>query len=422
MIGEPIQKSALANGIRVITMSMPHLRSVSMGIWVDAGARDETVEERGLSHFIEHMIFKGTQRRSSYQIAKEFDAVGGAANAFTSMENTCYYAKVMDNHLPIMVDILADIFLNSVFDQAEMERERPVIFQEISMLEDSPADLVHHLAGQSFWGDHPLGQPITGTRKKLAQFTSADLKRFFHKRYHPDRIIVSAAGRINHHAFLDLLYPEFDGLATTGDLPQRKKPANQFQIEIHPRDQEQVHLCLGIKGLAIADPDRYAISLLNTILGGNMSSRLFQEIREKLGLAYSIYSFVNAFEDAGMFGIYAAVAPEQAVTTVDRILAAIRKLTQAPVCEEELKSAKEYTKGALLLSAESNDNQMMRLAQQEISFGRHLPMQEIIAKIDAVSVQDLSALACRLFGDDRMALTALGPIRDASLFSGLISL
>jgi len=420
MISESIQKSVLPNGIRVLTMPMPHLYSVSMGIWVDAGARDEATDERGLSHFIEHMIFKGTRRRSAYQIAKEFDAIGGATNAFTSMENTCYYARVMNGQLPTMVDILSDIFLNSVFDQQEMERERPVIFQEISMLEDSPDELVHHLAGQNFWGDHPLGHPVIGTRENLMRFDSNDLKRFFHKLYQPERIVISAAGMIDHPVFVDLLQPVFEVLTSAGELPQREKPTNRFQIQVHSRDQEQVHLCLGSRGVAISNPDRYAISLLNTILGGNMSSRLFQEIREKYGLAYSIYSFVNSFEDAGMFGIYAAVSPDHAVETVERILAAIRKLKDDPVSADELKSAKDYTKGALLLSAESNDNQMIRLAQQEIHFGRHMPMKEILSRIDGVSAQDLLALSRRVFDDDRAALTTLGPIADESVFSGLM--
>ncbi len=401
-------------------MPMAHLHSVSMGIWVDAGARDEAVDEQGLSHFIEHMIFKGTNRRSSYQIAKEFDAIGGATNAFTSMENTCYYAKVMNGHLPTMVDILADIFLHSVFDQREVERERPVIFQEISMLEDSPDELVHHLAGQSFWGDHPLGRPIIGTREKLMRFDSTDLKRFFNKLYQPDRIVISAAGKIDHSEFVDLIQPVFDDLTPAHRLPQREKPDYHFFTRVHDRDQEQVHLCLGVEGLAISDPDRYTSSLLNTILGGNMSSRLFQEIREKYGLAYSIYSFVSAYEDTGMLGVYAAVAPDQAVETVERIMAAIRKMGQDLVSPDELQSAKDYTKGSLLLAAESNDNQMIRLAQQEIHFGRHLPLKEILAKIDDVSAENIQTLAKRLYGEDRVALTTLGPIKDETLFAGLI--
>jgi predicted Zn-dependent peptidase len=417
---DPIQKSVLSNGVRILTLPMPHIQSVSMGIWVDAGARDETVAEQGLSHFIEHMIFKGTRRRSAHQIAKEFDAIGGGTNAFTSMENTCYHAKVMNGHLATMIDILSDIFLNSVFDQQEMERERPVIFQEIGMLEDSPDELVHHLAGQSFWGNHPLGRPIVGTRENLEQFDSADLKNFFKKLYQPDRIIISAAGMIDHQAFLDQVQPAFETLTSIGELPHREKPISGFRTEVHPRKQEQIHLCLSSPGVPITSPDRYALSLLNTILGGNMSSRLFQEIREECGLAYSIYSYASAYVDAGMFGIYAAVSPEHAVETVERILNALHQLKQKPVTADELKSAKEYTKSALLLSAESNDNQMTRLAQQEIHFNRYVPLDEIVARIDQVSTEDLLILAKRLFGDDQIALTSLGPVSDKTLFSGLI--
>ncbi len=420
MINDSIQKSVLPNGVRILTMSMPHIHSVSMGIWVDAGARDETLAEQGLSHFIEHMIFKGTRRRSAHQIAKEFDAIGGGTNAFTSMENTCYHAKVMSGHMATMIDILSDIFLNSVFDQQEMDRERPVIFQEIGMLEDSPDELVHHLAGQSFWGDHPLGRPVIGTRENLIRFNSADLKNFFQKLYQPDRIILSAAGRIDHQTFLNHVQPAFETLTSISRLPPREKPISDFRTEVHPREQEQIHLCIGSPGLAITSPDRYALSLLSTILGGNMSSRLFQEIREKCGLAYSIYTFISAFVDAGMFGIYAAVSPAHAVETVERILNALKKMKQAPVTADELTSAKEYTKSALLLSAESNDSQMIRMAQQEIHFNRYVPLDEIVSRIDEVSAEDLLALSQRLFSDNHIALTSLGPVTDKHLFSGLI--
>ncbi|RUA03271.1 MAG: insulinase family protein [Deltaproteobacteria bacterium] len=415
-----IQKSVLPNGVRILTMPMPHIHSVSMGIWVNAGSRDETPAEQGLSHFIEHMIFKGTRRRSAHQIAKEFDAIGGGTNAFTSMENTCYHAKVMRAHMPTMIDILSDIFLNSVFDQQEMDRERPVIFQEIGMLEDSPDELVHHLAGQNFWGDHPLGHPITGTRENLARFDSSDLKNFFRKLYQPDQIILSAAGRVDHQAFLDHVQPAFEALTSVGKLPRRKKPTSHFRTRIHPRDQEQIHLCIGNRGEAITSPDRYTLSLLNTILGGNMSSRLFQEIREACGLAYSIYSFVSAFMDAGMFGIYAAVSPAHAVETVERILKALQKLKQEPVTADELKSAKEYTKSALLLSTESNDNQMIRMAQQEFHFHRYIPLDEIVDCIDQVSAEDILALSERLFDRNQIALTSLGPVSDTDLFSDLL--
>lgn len=288
------------------------------------------------------------------------------------------------------------------------------------MLEDSPDELVHHLAGQSFWGDHPLGRPVIGTRENLIRFDSSDLKKFFQKLYQPDRIVLSAAGMIDHQTFLDQVQPAFETLTSIGQLPQREKPTSDFRIEVHPRKQEQIHLCIGSPGVTITSPDRYALSLLNTILGGNMSSRLFQEIREECGLAYSIYSFISAFVDAGMFGVYAAVSPEHAVETVERILNALQKLKQEPVTDDELQSAKEYTKSALLLSAESNDSQMIRLAQQEIHFNRYVPLDEIVSRIDRVSAEDLLTLSERLFGNDRIALTSLGPVSDKSLFSGLI--
>ncbi len=421
MTSDFIRKSVLPNGVRVLTKSMPHIQSVSMGIWVDAGARDETLAEQGLSHFIEHMIFKGTRRRSACQIAREFDAIGGGTNAFTSMENTCYHARVMSGHMDTMIDILSDIFLNSIFDQQEMARERPVIFQEIGMLEDSPDELVHHLAGQSFWGDHPLGRSILGTRETLLGIDSPDLIRFFHKLYQPDRIILSAAGRIDHENFLARVRPVFDSLAAGAPLSRREKPVSDLQINVYPRQQEQVHLLIGCPGVSVTSPDRYALSLLNTILGGNMSSRLFQEIRETCGLAYSIYSFSSAYTDAGMFGVYAAVSPGDAVEVVERILTALRRLAREPVTASELESAREYTKSALLLSAESNDNQMIRMAQQEIHFQRYIPLDEIVSRIDRVSADDILALAGRFFGGNQAALTSLGPLSDRSLFTGLIT-
>jgi len=405
----PVDKTVLKNGIRIVSQKMAHTRSVSMGVWVNVGARDESVEESGLSHFIEHMIFKGTRKRSAYQIAKEFDAVGGQTNAFTTMENTCYHARVLDARVDTMADILCDIFTNSVFDPAEVEKERPVILQEIGMVEDNPEEYVHVLSGYNFWGDHPLGRSILGTPENVLGFDVAAIKKFFHRLYQPERIVISAAGNIEHRRLVQLVAPPFEALAAGNGFPQRYPPRECSVVDVHHRHLEQMHICLSTRGLPITDAGRYSLSLLNTILGGNMSSRLFQQVREKRGLAYSVYSFASSHVDTGMFGVYMGVDPRRAEETTRLVLDELLKMTKQPVTVSELSGAIEYTRGSLLLGAESTDNQMVRTAQNEIHFGCDLPLETIIEKIEAVTADDIQQLACRLFDVDHMALTLLGP-------------
>ncbi len=408
----PIDKTILKNGIRVLSQKMPHTRSVSMGVWVDVGARDETASESGLSHFIEHMIFKGTRKRSAYQIAKEFDAIGGHTNAFTAMENTCYHARVMDTHTETMVDILSDIFINSVFDPGEIDRERPVILQEIGMVEDSPDEYVHVLSGHNFWGEHPLGRSILGTPDNIVRFDAAMLKKFFRRLYQPDRIVISAAGNVDHNILVDLIRPAFETIPTGKDFPRRLRPLDRSGVDFNHRDLEQMHICLSTKGLAITDPRRYPFSLLNTIIGGNMSSRLFQEVRERRGLAYSVYSFISSHVDTGMFGFYTGVDPKRARETILLVLDEILKLKTEPVKKSELQDAIEYTKGSLLLASESVDNHMVRNAQNEIHFGGDITLAEIIEKIEAVTVDDILELADELIDPAKMTYTLLGPVEN----------
>ncbi len=408
-----INKTVLANGTKIVSKKMPHVRSISMGVWVSVGARDESREQSGLSHFIEHMIFKGTARRNAYQIAKEFDAIGGQTNAFTSMEHTCYHAKVLDSHLETMVDILSDIFLNSVFDANEVERERPVIFQEIGMLEDTPEDYVHQLAGSNFWGDHPLGRSIIGTRANILRFNADTIKQYFLQFYHPERIVISAAGNLEHDRILELIGPSFETIHNGGRLPERTKPQIRPSIKIHQRDLEQAHICLSTMGTAINDPRRFAFSLMNTLIGGNMSSRLFQEIREKRGLAYSVYSFISSHVDSGMFGVYCGVNPKDTRQAINLIHQTLQTICQKKITRDELLDAKEYTKGNLFLASESADNQMVRLAQNEIYFGKYIPLRTVIDKVEAVNIDDIQELARSLFQPQQTALTLLGPV-DAS--------
>ena len=415
-----INKTVLDNGVRIISMPMPHVRSVSMGVWVHVGARDESETENGLSHFIEHMIFKGTAKRTAFQIAKEFDAIGGQTNAYTSLEHTCYHARVLDTKLATMADILSDIFLNSVFDQREIERERPVIFQEIGMVEDSPEEYIHNLMGEAFWGTHPLGRSILGPRENILKFDSQGVKQFFKRLYQPDRIVITAAGNLDHHALVDLLGPVFSKISPGGGFAPRSTPADgSAMLKMH-RDLEQTHLCLGLPGLSATDSRRFAASLLNTILGGNMSSRLFQSVREERGLAYSIYSFLTSYSDTGMLCIYTAVSPEDVEECTRLIMEEVRRLKVEPIPADVLGDAKEYTKGNLLMAEESPDNQMMRLAQSEFFFDRFVSMQSVINRIDAVTCEDLLALANERWGHGRPAVSLLGCQADQIDLSPLI--
>ena len=416
----PVDKTELANGIRILSKNMPHTRSVSMGVWVNVGARDESLAESGLSHFIEHMIFKGTRKRGAFQIAKEFDAIGGHTNAFTTMENTCYHAKVMDTHTETMVDILSDIFLNSVFDPREIEKERTVILQEIGMVEDSPDEYVHILSGKNFWGDNPLGRSILGRPENIIRFDSETIKTFFQRLYQPDRIVISVAGNVNHNYLVDLVGPSFESILPGDGFPARITPEGRSLVDINYRKLEQVHICLGTKGLAINDARRYAFSLLNTILGGNMSSRLVQEIRERRGLAYAVYSFVASHVDTGMFGVYLGVDPKRACETAELVLKEIRELKSQRVDASELKGAIEYTKGSLLLASESTDNEMVRNAQNEIHFDHDISLQEVLKNIESVTTDDILNLATYLFQTNQMVLTMLGPIREKAVFEDIL--
>lgn len=407
-----VRKTTLDNGVRIITKRIPHVRSIAMGIWVAVGARDEKPEENGLSHFIEHMLFKGTKTRSAYQIAKEFDAIGGQSNAFTSAEYTCYHARVLDEHLETMVSILSDIYLNSEFSQVEVDNERPVILSEISMVEDSPEEYIHTLLEENFWADHALGRSILGTRETVSSFDADRIRSYFRTHYTPDNTIISAAGNVDHDRLVDLLATAFSTLPSGDALIPRTPPGVNVHTRLYKKKLEQVHMCLAMNGLSLVHPDRFAASLLNTLLGGNMSSRLFQEIREKRGLAYSIYSFSALNVDSGLFGVYTGVAPENVDTSLSLILAELSRICETPVGADELSDAKEFTKGNILLGSENTENQMVRLAQNEIQFGRHIPVEETLEKISHVTLEDVQRTAVHLFRSGRPSLTLLGPCKN----------
>ena len=401
--------------MRVVTERIPHLHSVSMGIWLNVGSRDETENESGLTHFIEHMLFKGTEKRSAQEIAKELDAVGGMSNAFTSKENTCFHAKVIDTHLPLVVDILSDIFLHSVFDHAEVEREREVILQEINMVEDTPDEYVHILFNRNFWDGNPMARPIFGSIQTVQSFTQEMILGYLNRGYHPDRIVLSAAGNVKHEEFLELIEPAFNNIKRHAHTLNRKVPRINSRVELYSRDLEQIHLCLGTRGTSLVEKERYSCSIVNVILGGSMSSRLFQEVRERRGLAYSIYSFLSSHTDTGMLGIYGAVRPHNIIETLEVIREEIRRFREEPISEAELRAAKEHIKGGIYLAAENTDNRMSRLAKNEIIFDRFVPYEEIEVGLEDVTVEEVQSLAQELFRPEFMSLVLLGQVNGITI-------
>jgi predicted Zn-dependent peptidase len=404
------QRTVLDNGIRIVTEKIPHFYSVSTGIWINVGSRDEQEAERGITHFVEHMFFKGTEHRSALDIAKELDAVGGFANAFTSKEQVCLHAKVLDSHLPLVVDILTDIFLNSIFDPLEIDRERQVILQEISMVEDTPDEYVHVLHQELFWKDNPLGHPIYGTAESVQAATRESLLGYVGRTFHPSQIVIAAAGNVEHQAFVDLLAPRMATLNGTSVKTRREPPAAHHLVEIIPKNLEQVHFCLGWPGCSSLDDQRFASHLLNVVLGSSMSSRLFQEVREKRALAYSVYSFINSHIDTGMMGVYAGTGAQQVQEALDIIHAELLSLTRDPISETELKAAKEHFKGSMYLNAESNDSRMHRLTRNEFLFGRYVPFEEVEAKIEQTTTQSIQDWFGSVFQNDKLALLLLGPV------------
>lgn len=415
-----VKKTVLDNGIQVITEEIPTVHSVSLGVWVQAGSRDEHPEESGIAHFIEHMLFKGTKRRSPQLIAKEIDAVGGVLNAFTSKEFSSFYAKVLTEHLPVALDLLFDLFLNSRFAAEELEKERQVIVQEINMIEDTPDEYIHDLFSEAFWSGHPLGSPILGRLETIARMNRRHLKDFFVHHYLTVEPILVAAGNIKHENFLR---PVEKALGKIRPRPKerKKRPLRpRPNLLVKNKKLEQVHLLLGAPGLPADHSQRYAVSILNTVLGGGMSSRLFQEIREKRGLAYSVYSFLSSFADGGMLGVYAGTGERTLTRVLQIIRREMHKLAAVHLKPQELRAAKEQLKGNLLLSLESTDSRMGRLAKNEIYFKRFIPTAEILSGIESVSSAEVCRLAQQLFQPGVLSLTALGPVTEKEIPGGIV--
>ncbi|MBI5605640.1 MAG: insulinase family protein [Deltaproteobacteria bacterium] len=417
-----VQKTTLPNGIRIVTETLPYLYSVSVGIWVENGSRDESPAENGISHFIEHMIFKGTRNRTALEIAKEMDAIGGMSNAFTSKEQTCFYTRVLENHLEQGVRILLDIFLNSLFDPEELERERQVVLQEISMVEDTPDEYTHVLLGETAYHGNSLAQPILGTPETVQAITQERILDYLGRSYGPEKIVVAAAGKVDHETFVDLVAPELNKISPIAATDNRRNPVLSSKSKTVSKDLEQVHLAWATKAPAAGDPKRYVSTLMNVIMGGNMSSRLFQEVREKRGLAYSIYSFLSSYRDSGMWGIYTAIAKETLTETLKIIGLELQKLKKGELSSSELSAAKEFVKGGILLGAESSDNRMTRIAKNEILFGRDLSFEEILRDLEKVTPTEVVDLADEILQPDQFSLVSLGPLTEGDLPSPAIAL
>lgn len=386
----------LDNGLRVVAEEMPGFRSVSFGIWVRTGSRNERRDESGISHFIEHMLFKGTPSRSAREIADIFDGIGGNVNAFTTKEYTCYYAKVLDNHLPVAVDVLSDMFFNPKLDPEEMEKEKKVILEEIAMYEDTPDDLVHDLASRAAYGEHPLAWSILGRKERLLTFEPDDLRAYMRRRYRPDNTVIALAGRVPAGA-LDMIRERFSSFAPAESGEAEDAPAFAGGLVFHGKKTEQNHLCLSLPGYAYDHPDLYGMILLNNLIGGGMSSRLFQEIREKRGLAYSVYSYHSAHTDSGLFTIYAGTAPEQTRDVLDITLETLADVRDNGITDAELARGKEQLKGNLILSLESTGSRMNRIGKNELLLGRHYTIDELLDRIDRVSHDDIRRCIRHLF-------------------------
>jgi predicted Zn-dependent peptidase len=411
-----IHREVLPNGLTVLTEQMDHIRSVSLGIWLKVGSRNEEADVNGISHFVEHMVFKGTEHRSAEDIAREVDSIGGNMDAFTGKETVCFNIKVLDEHLPIAVDVLGDMVLHPVFDEVEVGRERGVIVEEIKMDEDNPDSLVHEIFTQNFYKNHPLGRPILGTKETVKKFDQAKTFEYYRSKFVPENLVISAAGHVQHETIVDLLSREFATLpAGAGLLPDAAPKINPRIILRNKKALEQVQICIGVPSYRINHEKRFVAYVLNTLLGGGMSSRLFQNVREKQGLVYSIFSELNPYRDTGCLAVYAGTSLASAQKVVQSVMNEFRAIRRGELPEEEVKRAKDQLKGSLMLSLESSTARMSNLARQEMYHDRFMGMDEIIAKIEEVTLEDVVASANEMFRTEDVAVTVLGNLNGLKL-------
>jgi predicted Zn-dependent peptidase len=411
-----IHKDVFPNGLTVITESMPAVRSVSIGIWLRSGSRHESESENGISHFLEHMVFKGTKNRSAEEIARSADSIGGHLDAFTAKEFTNFSTKVLDEHLPRAFEVVSDLVKNPLLLADHIAKECQVIREEIKMVEDTPDDLVHEIFTQSYWRGHALGRPILGTRETVSSFDRKSLQSYFRRHYAPNNILITAAGHLKHARIVGLARKEFGDLPAGPARKDGPTPVPNPQIsQRRKKNLEQVHILVGAPAYPQAHDKRFACYVLNTMLGGGMSSRLFQNIREKRGLAYSVFSGLNTFRDVGCLGVYAGTGASNARTVVALIMEEFRQLKSTPPSSEELQRAKDHLKGSMLLGLESTMSRMSSLARQEMYFGRQISLDEIARRVDAVTPEDVVQVARELFSADQIALTVLGPANGLSI-------
>jgi len=405
------KKTIFDNGTKIITESISHAKSVSLGMWVNAGSRDELDKERGIFHFIEHMIFKGTRSRSATQIAKDLDTIGGFSNAFTGKEQTCFHARVLDKHLQFLTELFSDIFLNSLFAEKDLELEKAVILQEISMTEDTPDDYVHILSDQTFWQGDPLGRPILGTKETVSKITRKEILDYVSRFYSPKRVVIAAAGNVDHNLLVDYFRSFLEPLSDENNVSfTRPVPLVTPTVSSYPKELEQVHLCVGAQASSLSGEKRFAEVIFNTLLGGNMSSRLFQEIREKKGLAYSIYSYINAYIDTGLLRIYLATDKKEINRVLELIELLIKEIKNGNLSEDDIARAKECLIGGILLGAENMSNLMLRLAKNEFIFGRYISYEELIKELEKVTLDEVIDVSKRMFSAGNVSITALGPL------------
>lgn len=403
------RKTVLANGIRVVSEELPYVHSVALGVWVRAGSRNESEDNHGVSHFIEHLLFKGTERRSAKEIAEALESVGGVLNAFTTKEYTCFYTRVLSEHLDLAIDVLSDMLFNPRFSPEDIEKEKKVILEEIRMYEDSPDELVHDLFAQTVWPGHPLGRAILGSVESIEELTRDKVYQYYRQHYNAANIVLSAAGNFRTQELEDKLAKAFGERELPGERAPYYPPQDQPGISINLKDTEQVQICLGTPGLAQDDKDIYALQALNNILGGGISSRLFQLIREDNALAYSVYSYHAGYVDSGLFTVYAGTSPSNFRKVVELILRQLALLKEEGVTEEELKRTKDQIRGNLLLNQENVSHRMSRLGKTELSFGRVITTEEFIANLGRVTPEDVRRVAHRLFFAENLSLTTLGP-------------
>ena len=408
-----VEVTTLRNGIRVVTEQMPHVRSVSMGIWIGTGSRRENAEENGISHFIEHMVFKGTTNRSAEDIARSVDSIGGGLDAFTAKEMVSYNTKVLDEHLPLAFDVLADLVRNPLFREEDIEKEKGVILEELKMEVDNPEYLLHEIFSGNFWKDHALGKPILGTKETVQKFHREMLQEYYKRIYSPANILITAAGNLKHQHIVELAREHFDELPMNGAVPADRTPATHARLVFRNKTSlEQMHLYMGVPAYALPHEDRFVCYVLNTVLGGGMSSRLFQNIREKQGLAYAVYSELSMYSDTGCLAIYAGMSLESARKVVDAIIQEFRDLKENLVPAEELRRAKDHLKGSFMLGLESTSSRMGNLARQELYFKRFFSLDDMVESIEKVTAEEVQRLAREFFDAKNIAMAMLGNLGD----------